>query len=188
MADLPYEPTPRAREAERARVARRKLQADAPERARELAALGLPLRSIAAALGVHRATLCRWRTEAGTDGPERDLCDAIDRGRMEGETALIQRLLQAAQEGDTRAAQWLLCHSPDWRQDWSDAAAERRAVDAHAARFCDVLLACPDLTAETRHRLLLALAAAGAASLPTEDEDGQEGRRLLREWLAETEA
>jgi hypothetical protein len=50
-------------------------------------------------------------------------------------------------------------------------------------------MACPDLTAEGRYRLLLALGAAGAAPFPDghEDRDQQEGRCLLREWLAEPE-
>lgn len=167
---------------------RRKLSPEAPARARELAALGLPLASIAAALGVHRATLHRWRTETGAEGLERDLCDAIERGRQEGEAALVRQLHKAAADGDARTAQWLLTHAPDWRQAWSDAAAERRAVEAYAARFLEVLMASPDLTADGRYRLLLALEAAGAAPLPADgDDDRQEGRRLLREWLAEPE-
>ncbi len=139
----------------------RKLSPDAPARARELAALGLPLASIAAALGVHRATLHRWRTEAGSEGLERDLCDAIERGRLEGEAALVRQLHKAAADGDARTAQWLLCHAPDWRQAWSDAAAERRAVEASQARTVAVLEAAPELTPETRRMIFMRLAAAG---------------------------
>ena len=148
-------------------TAPRKLAPDASERARKLAALGLPLASIAAALGVHRATLHRWRTEAGPEGPERDLCDAIEEGRQQGEAALVERLHKLAKGGDARSAQWLLTHAPDWRENWSDAAAERRAVAASQART----LAAIDsvgLNPEQRYRLLLALAAAGEAPLPAD--------------------
>ncbi len=147
--------------------ARRKLPPDAPERAQKLAALDLPFGSIAAALGVHRATHHRWCTEPGPEGPERDLCNAIEEGRQQGEAALVERLHKLAADGDARSAQWLLAHSPDWRESWSDAAAERRAVPASQART----LAAIDsvgLNPEQCYRLLLALAAAGEAPLPAD--------------------
>jgi hypothetical protein len=144
---------------------RRKLTPDAPARARKLAALGLPLNTIAAGLGVCPQTLHRWRTEAGESGLECDLWDAIQQGRMEGEAALIRSLTKAATKGDSRSATWLLTHAPDWRDTWSDAAAERRAVAASQARTVAVIEAAP-LTDDQRYRLLLALAAAGEAPLP----------------------
>jgi len=140
---------------------RRKLAPDAPARAQELAALGLPLASIAAALGVPRATLHRWCTEAGPEGLERDLSDAIRGGRQQGEAALVRALHKAATAGDARTAQWLLTHSPDWREGWSDAAAERRAVVASQARTVAVIEGAPELSPEQRRLLFHRLAAAG---------------------------
>ena len=136
------------------RPRRRKLPADAADRARKLAALGMPLASIAAALGVHRCTLHEWRQS------EPDLADAIQGGWQEGEAALVERLHRCATEGDARSAQWLLTHSPAWRDHWSDAAAERRAVAASRARTVEAIEAST-LTAEQRRELYLRLAAAG---------------------------
>lgn len=169
MADLPYEPTPRDREAERARLSRRKLSPDAPARARELAALGLPLATIAAALGVHRATLHRWRTEPSDDPLVRALCDAIHAGQQAGAVALVQRLMQSAQDGDAKAAQWLLTHAPAWRDEWSDASAVRREVQAVLGTVCRVIQNS-DLTLEQQDRLALQLQAAGLGRLPGDPE------------------
>ena len=135
-------------------TARRKLPPDAPERARKLAALGLPLASIAAALGVHRCTLTEWRQT------EPDLADAIQEGRQQGEAALVERLHKLAKGGDARSAQWLLTHSPDWRESWSDAAAERRAVQRTLTSVV-VAIDAAGLTDDQRNRLLLTMQAQG---------------------------
>lgn len=139
---------------------RRKLIPELIPKARELAALGLPLASIAAALGIHRCTLTEWRAE------EPDLAAAIDAGRQEGEAALVQNLLQAARQGDTRAATWLLTHSPAWRDGWSDAAAVRREVERTMAQVVAAIEGCSALTVEHRRALFLALAARGVGDLP----------------------
>lgn len=144
---------------------RRKLSPDAPARARELAAMGLPLGAIAEALGVHRATLHRWRSDAATQGLERDLCDAIQEGFQQGEQALVERLHRTAADGDTRAAQWLLTHSPRWRHRWSDAAAARRAV-ADTLREVVAVLTASDLPPDQIDRLLLAMQARGLGTQP----------------------
>lgn len=149
---------------------RRKLSPEAPARARELAALGLPLGAIAEALGIHRSTLHRWRTEAAAEGLERDLSDAIHDGHQQGETALVQRLHRAAAEGDTRAAQWLLTHAPAWRDRWSDAAATRRAVADTLREVVGVLMGS-DLPPEQIERLLLALQARGLGAQPEPETD-----------------
>lgn len=144
---------------------RRKLSSDAPARARELAAMGMPLGAIAEALGIHRSTLHRWRTEAAAEGLERDLSDAIHDGHQEGEAALLERLHRAAADGDTRAAQWLLTHAPAWRDRWSDAAATRRAV-ADTLREVVAVLMASDLPAEQIDRLLLLMQARGLSTHP----------------------
>ena len=141
-------------------MTRRKLSADLIPRARRLAELGMPLGAIAEAAGVHRATLHRWRSEATADGLERDLCDAIEGGHQAGEVALVERLHAAALSGDSRTAQWLLCHCPAWRDRWSDSAAERRALAAQLQAVVGVIVAA-DLEVAARDRLLLQLQAAG---------------------------
>ncbi len=148
---------------------RRKLLAEGPARARELAALGLPLTSIAAALGMGRSTLHRWRTEAGPDGPERELWDAIHEGRRQGEATLVARLHKAAAEGDTRAATWLLTHAPHWRESWSDAAAERRSERRILAEVVEAIAAA-GLPSDQQTRLLLTMQASGLG-IPLDSEE-----------------
>lgn len=130
---------------------RRKLTPELIPRAREMAALGLPLALIADALGVHRGTLHRWRTEAGPEGLERDLCDAIEEGQREGVLCLLGKLQQAA-ASDWRAAAWLLTHSPATREHFSDAGYERRAVRQTLAVVCKAVMAA-QLTPEDERRV-----------------------------------
>ena len=139
---------------------RRKLRGDLPGLAHDLAALGMPLATIAKAAGVHRSTLHRWRTDAAAEGPERALSDAIKDGYRDGEMRLIQQLHDAAAKGDTSACKWLLTHAPQWRDNWSDSAAERRALQAQLSIVVRVI-AEANLAADQRDRLLLQLAAAG---------------------------
>jgi hypothetical protein len=115
------------------------------------------------------------------DGP------VIDTESVDLATANLQAVRRAAAGGDWKAAAWWLSHHPSTRDQFGDVEAVNRAVRAHTSRFLDVLMVFPELTREARYRLMLALAAAGAAPLPEEHEsrDGREGRRLLREWLAE---
>lgn len=164
---------------------RRKLSADTAARARELAALGLPLASIAAGLGIHRSTLFKWGTESPPDGPERAVINAIQEGRQQGEAALIDRLHRAAKGGDAKSAQWLLTHSPSWRQAWSDAAAERRAVLASQSRLTAVIAEARELSYEQKRMLFLRMAAAGESPLKAGDPEHDESLRLTRDWLAE---
>lgn len=145
---------------------RRKLTPELIPRARELAALGLPLVAIAEACGVHRATIHRWRTEAGPEGLERDLCNAIHEGHRQGEEALVQSLFAAADRGDTRAAQWLLTHARAWRNNWSDAAALRRELNALLKEVVEAIRACDALTPDQRHRLFLTMQARGIGEEP----------------------
>lgn len=144
---------------------RRKLTADLIPRARELAALGLPLALIADALGVHRATLHRWRTEAGPEGLERDLCDAIEEGQREGILQLLGQLREAA-ASDWRAAAWALTHHPATREHFSDAGYERRAERQTLSVVCEAI-AASGLSLDDQQRLLLQLQAHGlGAAIP----------------------
>lgn len=148
---------------------RRKLSPALIRRVRELAALGLPLAAIAEGCGVARQTLHRWRTDAAADGLERDLCDAIREGHLKAELALLKRLHRAAADGNTKAAIWLLTHSPQWRETWSDAAAERRTERKTMATVLQAI-AATDLPRETETTLLLQLQAHGLGSPATGDD------------------
>ena len=161
------------------------LTAEMVTRAAEMARQAPTLRAIGHALGVKPATVREWiRKGERPDAPplHAEFAAAIHGALAEAEMALVARIAA----GEPKDCAWLLTHSPFFRDDWSDAAATRRAVEAYTARFCEVLMACPDLNPEARYRVLLALGAAGAAPFPDahEDRDRQEGRRLLREWLA----
>lgn len=138
----------------------RKLSPELIARVRELAATGLPVASIAAGVGCHRSQLWEWR-KRGEDGTgsqlEADLADAIREGRAEGERAIVARLAASRDGADAR---WLLTHSPAWRDGWSDAAAERRALAAQCGRVMQALDSAA-LPPEVERRLLLHLRAAG---------------------------
>ena len=133
---------------------RRKLYPETIPQVRELAALGMTLSSIASILGIHRRTLDEWRAT------EPDLDDAIQKGNREGEAALIKRLHAAALDGDTHAAIWLLTHSPNWRDTWSDGAAVRRELNRHTGRFVAALKAA-NLPQEMVRNILLHCVAQG---------------------------
>ncbi len=139
---------------------RRKLTDKLVALAGELACLGLPLASIAAGIGVHRSTLREWIQAGSSDHAsdlERALSAAIHGGRAEGERRLVRQLMASREGADAR---WLLTHSPAWRDGWSDAAAERRALAAQCARMIQALEAA-GLPPEIERRVLLHLRAAG---------------------------
>ncbi len=150
---------------------RRKLTAEKVERAEELTALGLPMLSIAQALGVNRCTLREWIAaglEPDASELESALAAAIQRGRVEGEEQLVKHLHKMAEKGDTRAATWLLSHSPRWRSEWSDAAHARRQVERVVGMFVAALEEDRTLRPEQRERVLLSVRAQGLA-LAAED-------------------
>ncbi|WP_216906828.1 hypothetical protein [Synechococcus sp. CCY 0621] len=132
--------------------------------------------SIAQALGVNRCTLREW-IAAGLrpDASELEaaLAAAIQRGRVEGEERLLQQLHKMAEKGDTRAATWLLSHSPRWRDNWSEASHARREVAKVVGMFVAALEAEPSLRTEQRERIMLRVRAQGLALAAVEDE-GQE--------------
>jgi hypothetical protein len=154
-------------------------------RAAEMARQAPTLRAIGHALGVKPATVRDWiRKGEQPDAPplHAEFAAAIHGALADAEMVLVAWIAA----GEPKDCAWRLTHLPFLRADWSDAAATRRAMEAYAARFGEVLMACSDLTAEGRYRLLVALGAAPVRSRHA-DRDRQAGRRLLREWLAEPE-
>ena len=107
--------------------------------AREIAAIGGTLTTVAAATRTPLRTLNLWlaRARAGT-GCElcNELLHVIEQGRAEAEK---RALIKIAESTDTRDAQWWLTHHPNTRDTWSDAAATRREVARVMAEVCAVI-------------------------------------------------
>ncbi len=107
-----------------------KLNWELIKKVRILAEFGGPLEHIAAAVGVSYAAIRVWINNAkkgqGTE-LEVALLSAIDLGRASGGMRLANIIAKAADEGNTRDAQWMLTHSPAFRNHYSDNAAIVRA-------------------------------------------------------------
>jgi hypothetical protein len=145
------------------------LTAEMVAAAAEVARTAPTLRAIGAAIGVRPGTVRDWiRKGESEDAPplHAEFAVAIHGALAEAETALVLKIAT----GEPRDAAWLLTHSPFFRDDWSDAAAARRAVAASQARTVAVIEAAAGLTPEQRYRLLLELAAAGQAEMPDRGE------------------
>ncbi len=147
------------------RLPHRKLNAEMVAKVRELAALGLRLESIAAAVSVSYGGLKAWlknaREGVGTD-LEADLLAALHEGRQAGEQALVAKLLASQ---DTADARWLLSHSSAWRTGWSDNSAVTREVNRAMGQVVSAIESA-GLRADQRQDLLLRLAAAGIIAAP----------------------
>lgn len=138
----------------------RHLTPEVVARARDLAADGLPLASIAAGCGVGYSSL-RWWLKRARDGEGSDLelalLSAMQEGAADGERELLGRIRGAA-AAEWKAAAWLLSHSPRWREHFSDAGYERRAERQTLAAVVQAITAT-GLTLEDQRRLLLQLRA-----------------------------
>lgn len=115
--------------------------------------------AIARSIGVHPETVREW-IKKGRDpnAPElfqrfsAEILAAINRA----EIALSSKLIN----GDPKDAAWVLTHSHFFRDQWSDAAAERKAVKRSQERTVAAIEAS-SLSNEQKHELLLRLAATG---------------------------
>lgn len=142
-----------------------KLTPERIQRAYELAKDGLPNKSIAAGMGVSHSAFCLWMANAkageGTQ-EEMDLLEAMRAGALEGEKALLSKL-QSHAANDSRAATWLLSHSPKWRDTWSEASRTRQEVGRVVDMFVAALNDDETLTPAQRERVLLVVKAKGLA-------------------------
>lgn len=142
-----------------------KLDQDLINRARQLAGMGLPNKSIAAGIGVSYTQLKQWLQNAQGQDPtpeESALSAAMRLGALAGEATLIDRLHRQA-ESDPKCSTWLLSHSPKWRDAWSDSAQVRREVNKLAGIVVLALEQTESLTPEQRREVLLRIQAQGAA-------------------------
>ncbi len=142
-----------------------KLTPEAIEKAYELAKQGLPNKSIAAGMGVAYPTFKWWMANAQTDEATEEelaLLSAMREGALAGEKALLDKLGKHA-ENDSRAATWLLSHSPKWRDTWSEASRTRQEVSRVVDMFVAALNDDETLTPAQRERVLLVVKAKGLA-------------------------
>jgi hypothetical protein len=149
-------------------MAHRILNAELIEKATGLAALGLPVPSIAEGCGVSpagfRAWLQRAREGSGT-ALEVALLERIQAAQVDAEQSLLLRVLSHSSQ-DWRAAAWCLTHHPRHREQWSDAAATRREVQRVLGQVVAGIESCR-LPEVQKQELLLNLAARGIG-LPEE--------------------
>lgn len=107
-----------------------KLNDDVIKKVRFLAEYGAPLEHIAPAAGVTYESIRQWLANAKGPNPtpeEIALSVAINEGRSKGGMRLIGKVAEQADEGDFKAATWMLTHSPAFRDHYSDNAAVNRA-------------------------------------------------------------
>ena len=134
-----------------------KLNWELIKKVRILAEFGGPLEHIAAAVGVSYRAINEWIANAKTDkGTQLEilLLQAIDEGRAKGGMRLANIIAKAADEGNTRDAQWMLTHSPAFRNHYSDNAAIVRARQ-EGIELAVQALAESELSPEQERNLLL---------------------------------
>ena len=118
---------------------------------------------IADAIGVHRKTCHRWVREAeedDTDGLKTQFRAAVFEAYRNTAAEMLASVTKAASDGNTWAATWMLTHHPAMREQFSDAAATRREVQATLQAVVQAIQAS-DLTPEQQDHLLLRMQAAG---------------------------
>lgn len=86
--------------------------------------------------------------------------EVINKGASELTQRYLNSLHCQADNGNVNAITWLLTHNPLTRDQWSDAAAERRAVQRTLGTVVTAIETA-DLSDEQRTRLLLNLQAQG---------------------------
>jgi len=149
-----------------------KLTPEVVAKARELAAAGFTLGKIALGLGVDESTVTYWMKQ-GREVPDDDLKAEFFRSIHEGWLVTGKDYLQnlknhAANQGGTAAATWFLTHHPFFRDDFSDAAADRRVERKTVATVMDAL-ASAGLTPDDERRVLLQIQARGLGTPPADE-------------------
>mgnify|MGYP006266532911 CR=1 FL=1 len=127
--------------------------------AAEIAAKCPSISAIARGLGVTTHTIRNWMRKGETDESDSlhaQFFTAIHAALLDGEKYLSLKLFN----GDGKDAAWLLTHSPFFRDEWSDAAATRREVQAVLSTVVQAIQGS-DLTPEQQDHLLLRMQAAG---------------------------
>jgi hypothetical protein len=127
--------------------------------AAEVAAKCPSYRAIARSLGVHHCTVRDW-VERGEDPSAPELFQRFSTAIHEALLTAEINLAEKITCGEPKDAAWMLTHSPFFREDWSDAAAERRAERRTMSTVVDAIAAA-GLPAEQERTVLLQLQARG---------------------------
>jgi hypothetical protein len=149
----------------------------------EMAEIGFPLSKIAKGIGVYEGTVYRWMQES-RECPDDDLRvrfrEAIHKGWSTTGKTYLRNLKEQSANGSTAAATWFLTHHPFFRDDFSDAAAERRTERRTVAGLIEAIAAA-GLSREDEDRVLLHIQARGYGqvapiepAVPEDDGDGQD--------------
>ena len=136
---------------------------DVLAKVRQMADLGLPHALMASRLGVPSTTWERWIKQGKTDDPDTQygkLWGIINGGASKLAESYLNSLTGQAELGNVNAITWLLTHHPILRDQFSDAAAERRT---ERRVIGDVILAitAAGLPPEQERTILLQLQARG---------------------------
>ncbi|MFZ9967756.1 MAG: hypothetical protein ACO3IN_12280 [Steroidobacteraceae bacterium] len=136
---------------------------DVIAKAQQMADLGLPYALMPSRIGVPPATWKRW-IKNGRDADESTnegrLWAVINNGASKLAESYLQSLHGQAELGNVNAITWLLTHHPILRDNFSDAAATRREVQATLQAVVQAIQGS-DLTPEQQDHLLLRMQAAG---------------------------
>lgn len=138
-----------------------KLNADVIKKVRFLCEFGAPLEHIAPAVGVTYESFRQWLANAKGPNPtdeELAFSAAIHEGRAAGSLRFVSKIAEAADNGDTRDAQWLLTHAPAYRRHYSDNAAVTRAF-SDGVQAAVAGLQAAGLTPEQERAVLLQISA-----------------------------
>lgn len=151
-----------------------KLTPELVEVAGKLAAAGFTVAKIAVSIGITEKTAYAWIRE-GKASPEADLkaqfCQAIHAGWIQTGKNYLQNLKEQSNNGSTTAATWFLTHHPFFRDDFSDAAADRRVEKRTVAQVIDAI-AASGLPPEQLRTVLLNIQSRGlAGDLPLGGDD-----------------
>jgi hypothetical protein len=130
---------------------------------KQMADLGLPHALMPSRIGVPITTWKRW-IKQGRDSDESTnegrLWAVINKGASKIAESYLQSLHGQAENGNVNAITWLLTHHPITRDQFSDAAAERRAIQRTLSTVVAAIDSA-DLADDQRTRLLLTMQAQG---------------------------
>jgi hypothetical protein len=136
---------------------------DVLAKVRQMADLGLPHPLMASRLGVPSSTWERWVKQSKTAEPDTQygkLWGIINGGASKLAQDYLASLHGQAEGGNVNAITWLLTHHPILRDQFSDAAAERR-TERRVVTDVLVALTAANLPPETERTILLQLQARG---------------------------
>lgn len=143
------------------------------EDAAKLAAAGLTISKIALSLGVNERTVYAWMREGKTCA-DTDLRaqfrQVIHEGWINTGQGYLNSLKQHAANGTTAAATWFLTHHPFFRDDFSDAAAERRVEKRTVSEVLEAIAAA-GLSPDDERKVLLQIQARGIGAPAVEAEE-----------------